>query len=96
MMLTTSPESENTHTVIRLAEAALRQGVEVHIYLMADGVYNIHIRELMALAEKGVQLALCERNAALRQAGRKEGILYGSQYDLAQMVQDVDRFLAFN
>jgi len=53
ILLTTSPENENTYTCIRLAEAALATAREVHIFLMCDGVYNIYHKGFIALREKG-------------------------------------------
>jgi len=40
ILLSTGPHSENVHTAIRIAEAALHQGKEVRIFLMGDGVYS--------------------------------------------------------
>ncbi len=41
ILLTTSPENENTSTVISISSAARELGHEVSIFLMYDGVYNI-------------------------------------------------------
>ncbi len=41
LFLSTSPYNfENTHTVIKLAEAALEKGLETHVVASADGVYS--------------------------------------------------------
>ncbi len=41
LFLNTSPYShENTHTALKLADAALEKGQEVHLVASADGVYN--------------------------------------------------------
>lgn len=41
LFLNTSPYSyENTYTAMKIAEAALEQGLETHIVASADGVYN--------------------------------------------------------
>ncbi len=41
LFLNTSPYSfENTYTAMRIAEAALRKGLETHLVASADGVYN--------------------------------------------------------
>jgi sulfur relay (sulfurtransferase) complex TusBCD TusD component (DsrE family) len=95
-MLTTSAESENTRTVIKLTEAALEEGLEVSIFLMCDGVYNMDVEPFTALAEKGARLTLCAHNADERKLEKKGPILFGSQYDLAEIVAGSDRFLAFN
>jgi len=42
MFLTTTPYTyENTHTIIRLADAALRKGHKVRLVASGDGVFSI-------------------------------------------------------
>ncbi len=96
ILLTTSPESENTHTAIRLAEAALAQGVGVRVFVMCDGVYNLNQPEFMSLAQKGASIAVCAHNANERSVIEKPGVVWGGQYDLAANVSECDRFLSFN
>jgi sulfur relay (sulfurtransferase) complex TusBCD TusD component (DsrE family) len=97
LFLSTSPEHENTHTVIKLAEAAVVGGHEVHIFIMCDGVHNAFVPAFDALVEKGARIVLCSHNLAERQRPKLEGtIVCGSQYDHAQLVSSVDRYLAFN
>lgn len=93
IMLTTGVEAENTRTVQKLAEAALRQGHEVAIFLMDDGVFSIPA--LQGLAAQGTNLAICAYNAEQRGVGKVEGVLWGSQYDWAHIVHDSDRVLTF-
>jgi predicted peroxiredoxin len=95
ILLTTSPENENTHTVIAVSAAARRAGHDVSIFLMYDGVYNIHKKEFAELVNKGVSIAVCAFNAEQRKVARIEGMLFGSQYDHACIAGDVDRFISF-
>jgi len=95
ILLTSSPENENTNTVIEISRAAREQGHEVSIFLMYDGVYNIHKKEFAQLTNKGVSIALCAMNAEQRSVQKVEGILFGSQYDHACIACDVDRFISF-
>jgi DsrE/DsrF-like family len=95
--LSTSPEHENTHTVMKLAEVAIERGHEVHIFIMDDGVHNAFVPGFAALVDKGARIVLCSHNLAERQRPKIEGtIVCGSQYDHAQLVSNVDRYLAFN
>lgn len=96
ILLTTSTESENAHTVVKLAEVAISMGKEVSIFLMCDGVYNINDPRFKALADKGVKVIVCAHNAIERKQERKDFVIWGSQYDNATMVKECDRFLAFN
>ncbi len=95
ILLTTSPENENTNTVISISLAAREQGHEVSIFLMYDGVYNIHKKEFVGLVDKGVNIAVCAFNVEQRNIARVNGILFGSQYDHACIASEVDRFISF-
>ncbi len=95
ILLTTSPENENTDTVIAISRAAREQGHEVSIFLMYDGVYNVHKKEFAELADEGVNIAVCSFNVEQRKVNRVEKILFGSQYDHACIASDVDRFISF-
>ncbi len=95
ILLTTSPENENTNTVISISSAARELGHEVSIFLMYDGVYNIQKKEFADLIEKGVNIAVCAFNVEQRNIARVDGILFGSQYDHACIASEVDRFISF-
>lgn len=96
ILLTTDPRHENTQTVIRLSETALARGAEVHIFLMCNGVYHAQDNRFQELAKLGAQLTVCGHNAKQRGVVKQPPCTFGSQYDLAQIVSRVDRFLAFN
>ena len=95
ILLTTSPENENTHTVIELSKAARKLKHDVFIFLMYDGVYNIHKKEFVELVDEGVNIAVCALNVEQRKIGKVNGVLFGSQYDHACIASDVDRFISF-
>ncbi|NJD76997.1 MAG: DsrE family protein [Candidatus Methanoperedens sp.] len=95
ILLTTSPENENTNTVIAISTAARKAGHDVSIFLMYDGVYNVNKKEFAELVDKGVNIAVCALNVEQRKVNRVEGILFGSQYDHACIASDVDRFISF-
>lgn len=85
--------SQDVRSVRRIAEAALRQGHQVSLFLMDDGVY--HMQALRDLAEQGVQIAVCAHNAYQRGLGKVEGVLFGGQNDWAEIVHDADRVIVF-
>lgn len=96
ILLTTSPESENTHTVIRLTETALADGKQVEIFLMCDGVYHLNDARLEGLTQKGAKVVVCAHNCLERKVERRPFVLWGSQYDLAVLIKESYRFLSFN
>jgi len=105
ILLTTSPESQNSYTAVQIARAALAQGHQVSLFVMDDGIYNLRYHpknpwaaEFMALIERGAQITLCASNAESRGLEKEEviaGVVLGSQYDHATIVNESDRFLVF-
>jgi len=94
ILVTSSPESENSRTLSRTTEAAINLGHKVQIFLMCDGVYHILHQDLFTLIEKGAEVTLCAHNAQERGLEKRPGIAFGSQYDLACMVAQSDSFLS--
>ncbi len=94
ILVTSSPESENRHTLVKISEAAINLGQQVQIFLMCDGVYHILHQDFLSLIEKGTEVTLCSQNASERGLEKKPGVLFGSQYDLAGMIAQSESFLA--
>ena len=106
MLLTTSPEHQNTFSVYQLTIAFIRAHHSVDLFLMDDGVYNAAIinskRKLFSnfddLLNKKVQISLCAMSAETRGLGKGNllpGVGYSSQTELAEIVKNCDRFLSF-
>ena len=103
MLLTTSPENQNSEIVLNLSSATLEAGHKVEIFFMDDGVYNAargnSISSRFAeLITKGASLALCGHTAEVRGVEKEDclqGVKYAGQYELACMVNETDRFLTF-
>lgn len=103
--LTTSPEREDGFTAVELAKAALAAGHGVRFFLMDDGVQHVRAHpknpwaaEFAALLEAGATVTLCATNCGPRGLEKGDaipGVLFGSQYDHAAIVEGSDRFLAF-
>jgi tRNA 2-thiouridine synthesizing protein D len=106
ILLTSSPEHENTHTVNQLSAGFLKAGHSVQLFLMDDGVYNAVknlsknrlVTNLDQLMAEGVKVYLCAVTAearGLKQENFLEGVELSSQYELSHIVDSSDRFLAF-
>src|ERR1700693_508627 len=106
ILLTTSPEHENTFTVCSITEALIAQNHSVDIFLMDDGglnaVINFSKRKLFSnfggLLEKNVRVSLCGMSAAsrgIREDQLLPGTGYFSQTELSEIVKKSDRFLSF-
>jgi len=105
--MTSSPEHENTFTVGQLSASFLMAGHGVRIFLMDDGVYNAvknqsrnrlftNLDELIAQGAKIYLCAVTAEARGLAQENFLEGVELSSQFELSQIVEDSDRFLAFN
>ena len=106
ILLTSSPEHANTHTVGQLSSGFLKAGHGVQIFLMDDGVYNAVkipsknrlFSNLDQLITQGAKVYLCAVTAEARGLGEGdflEGVELSSQYELSHLVEQSDRFLAF-
>lgn len=93
IMLNTGIDSENLFTVKKTSQAAIGQGHQVSIFLMNDGVYCIPM--LKDLLDSGLELVVCAHNAHQRGVSKVEGVLFGSQYDWARIVNEADRVVTF-
>lgn len=96
ILLTTSPEHQDMHTVIKISEAALAAGKEVHLFMMCDGVYGSNCTRLTDLIPKGVQIAQCHHNAEERRIEEgKSAVKSASQYIFSGIISEVDRLITF-
>ena len=96
ILLTTSPENEDLHTVIKLCEAAIAAGKEVQLFMMCDGVYGSNCGRLTDMIPKGVQIAQCHHNAEERHIEEEKlPVKSASQYIFSGIIADVDRLITF-
>jgi sulfur relay (sulfurtransferase) complex TusBCD TusD component (DsrE family) len=105
ILLTTSPEHQNTTTALSVAGAALELGHQVEFFLMDDGVYNVLAgpenpvaKRFATVQAQGATVTLCGSNCDPRGVTKEtaiEGVTIGSQYDHARILHRADRFLVF-
>jgi len=106
ILLTTSPEHQNTYTVCQLAEAFTQGSHTVEIFLMDDGVFNAKrnssrrrlYSNFEALLKRKIPISLCAMSAESRGLLLEDllpGIGYSSQNELSELVAKSDRFLYF-
>lgn len=106
ILLTTGADHENGYLVGKLSEAWLKQGHEVDLFLMGEGVY--HARAVLSpkrpytamptLLALGAKVAVCGVTAEARGMSESDlfpGIEIASQYELSRIVDRADRFLTF-
>lgn len=103
-------QHQNYDTVYNLAKAALEKGHQVQIFMYLDGVYNLikfqkfsemsilpkdKFTELVQMRAKILACGTCT-NARGLENGRDfiGGVKVGGMPDFAEMLGDVDRFVA--
>ena len=59
LLLSTPPSHPSVETVIQLAQAALRRGVEVYLYLIDEGVKTVTDQRYLRLIDVGVKMSVC-------------------------------------
>jgi sulfur relay (sulfurtransferase) complex TusBCD TusD component (DsrE family) len=98
ILLSTPPSHPSVETVVQLAEAALRRGVDVYLYLIDEGVKTATDPRFLGLIDAGVKTSVCAYGC------QQHGIpivMIDSRVSLSGLVvlsgiiDGCDRFLAF-
>jgi sulfur relay (sulfurtransferase) complex TusBCD TusD component (DsrE family) len=98
LLLSTPPSHPSVETVVQLAQAALRRGVEVYLYLIDEGVKTAVDQRYLALIDVGVKMSVCaygcQRHGVLTTTVDSRISLSGLVV-LSGIIDGCDRFLAF-
>ena len=96
LLLSTRPEEPGFQHGLRLAEAALRQGVDVYLYCIDEAVVAVDHPQLQALAARGLKLYACAYGAHRRHLPLSGNATFAGLSVVSDLVSGTDRFLAFN
>ncbi len=99
LLLSRPPEHPHSHTVTRLSEEALTAGVEVYLYLIDEGVKNLHNPRMLKLASSGVKFFVCAygcQQHKISTDGYGQEVNFCGLVILSNIINGCDRFLAFN
>ena len=96
LLLSARPEAANFRHGLRLAEAALRQGVDVYLYCIDDAVHGLADTELQTLKVRGLKLYPCAYGAHRRNIPLREQAAFAGLTLVSDLVAGTDRFLSFN
>jgi sulfur relay (sulfurtransferase) complex TusBCD TusD component (DsrE family) len=98
LLLSTAPSHPSVETVARLAEAARRQGIEVYLYLIDEGVKSFTDARFSRLLDGGVRMSVCaygcQQHGVSTQQFDSRASLSGLVV-LSGIIDACDRFLAF-
>jgi sulfur relay (sulfurtransferase) complex TusBCD TusD component (DsrE family) len=98
LLLSTAPSHPSVETVIRLAQAALRRGVEVYLYLIDEGVKMVTDRRYLDLVDAGVKVSVCAygcQQHGVSTATVDSRVSLSGLVVLSGIIDGCDRFLAF-
>jgi sulfur relay (sulfurtransferase) complex TusBCD TusD component (DsrE family) len=95
VMLAGDREPRDGAAVEGICRAALARGHRVRFFLLGDGVRRLDLA--LELAAAGVEVSLCEADAAMRGIHKsgQPGVFFGSLYDWAKLAEDADRVVSF-
>jgi sulfur relay (sulfurtransferase) complex TusBCD TusD component (DsrE family) len=96
LLLSTSPGQPGFLHGLRLAEAALEEGVEVYLYCVDEAVRGLDEPRLHTLATRGLKLYVCAYGAQRRGLRRHTDATYAGLAMLSDLISATDRFVSFN
>jgi len=98
ILLSTPPSHPSVETVVQLAKAALRRGVDVYLYLIDEGVKSATDPRYLDLIDAGVKTSVCtygcQRHGIPTVTIDSRASLSGLVV-LSGIIEGCDRFLAF-
>ena len=95
VMLASNREPRDAADIGGLCRAAVSRGHRVRLFLLGDGVHHIDLG--VDLAAAGVEVSLCDADAAMRGIHKsgQPGVFFGSLYDWAKLAEDADHVVSF-
>jgi sulfur relay (sulfurtransferase) complex TusBCD TusD component (DsrE family) len=98
LLLSTPPSHPSVETVVQLAQAALRRGVGVYLYLIDEGVKTAVDRRYISLIDAGVKMSVCAygcQQHGVPTTTVDSRISLSGLVVLSGIIDRCDRFLAF-
>ena len=94
VMLASDGDAEAVAYATSLCRAAAAAGYRARLFLLGDATRLVDAGT--RLAAEGVEVALCEADAAIRGIHKsgQAGVFFGSLYDWAAIVEDADRVVS--
>jgi sulfur relay (sulfurtransferase) complex TusBCD TusD component (DsrE family) len=96
ILLAAPVASQSSKTAVRLAETALAKKMDVYLYLIDDGVYNLDNQQLLDLKKHGMKLFACAYGAQQRGLPISDKATFSGLVVLSDIINGCDRFISFN
>ena len=98
LLLSTAPSHPSVETVVQLAHAALRRGVEVYLYLIDEGVKMVTDSRYLGLIDAGAKMSVCAygcQQHGVPTVTVDSRVSLSGLVVLSGIIDGCDRFLAF-
>jgi sulfur relay (sulfurtransferase) complex TusBCD TusD component (DsrE family) len=94
LMLASDRDAAAVDLASSLCRAAAAAGHRPRLFLLGDATRLVE--QAAVLAASGVEVSLCEADAAMRGIHKsgQQGVFFGSLYDWATLVEDGDRVVS--
>jgi hypothetical protein len=96
ILLSTSPDNTKFQHGLRLAEVAMRRGIEVYLYCIDEAIYGVGDPALQAMKSRGLNLFACAYAARERNLPISDLAAYSGLTIVSDLISSTDRFVAFN
>jgi sulfur relay (sulfurtransferase) complex TusBCD TusD component (DsrE family) len=99
ILLSTGPTHSSSDTVAKLCTEALNERLDVYLYLIDEGVKNIHEPAYTQLVDKGTKLFVCAYGCQQHHVpteGLDTRVSLCGLVVLANLIKGCDRFVSFN
>jgi len=96
ILVSCRPEQPGFRHGLRLAESAMRTGVNVYLYCIDEAVHGVGNAELQALKQKGLSLYACAYGAQRRGLPMSSDATFAGLTVVNDIIASTDRFVSFN
>lgn len=98
LLLSTPPSHPSVDTVLHITDAALRQGIDVYLYLIDEGVKSLIDTRYTDVVHAGAKMSVCAYGCQQHGVSTKDvnpEISLSGLVVLSGIIDGCDRFLAF-
>ncbi len=96
LLISCRPDQPNFERGLRLAEAALKEGVKVYLYFIDEAVSGLADPRLRDLENRRFNLFACAYGAQRRNRPREDTATWAGLATLADIIAGTDRFVTLN
>ncbi len=96
VLISACPGHPNFEHGLRLAEAALAQGITVYLYCIDGAVAGVAHSRLQALKKRGLNLFACAYGARQRRLPLGDNATFAGLTVVTDLIASTDRFVSFN